>query len=311
MKYYFTIAISFLAFNYTLAQNYVDILKVNASTTADNTFDTSTTKTKIQQIDADLTVPIKINDRLSIITGVMYETFQTKLFEDGNVKTFGSTALKLGANKQFNDHWSGTAVLIPKIASDYNTISGKDIQVGVVGIMKYKKSDNKNFKFGLYYNSELFGPFFVPMVGMYYLSPNKKFETNIMLPLQADVNYKLIPFMNIGVNFNGQIRSYHLTDVNSTHHSTYIARSTNEFYAYLKFNITKGLSLTTKIGQSLGRSYKVFNEGDKVTFGLPATFIGGKREQLNTNFSNGLIFQASLLFRIHLDKKPTEQTHKE
>jgi hypothetical protein len=311
MKHFIFILITLLSFAAIKGQNYVDILKVNASTTPDNTFDTSTTKTKINQIDADLTVPIKINDRFSIITGVMYETFQTKLFEDGNVKTFGSTALKIGANKQFNDRWSGTAVLLPKIASDYKSITGKDFQVGVVGIMKYKKNDNTSYKFGLYYNSELFGPFFVPMVGMYYLSPNKKFETNIMLPLQADLNYKLIPFINVGVNFNGQIRSYHLTDVHSTHHSTYIARSTNEFYAYLKFNVTKSLSITTKVGQSLGRSFKVFEEGDKVTFGLPATFIGGKRQQLNTNFSNGMIFQASLLFRIHLDKKPTEQTNKE
>jgi len=281
----------------------VDILKVNASTTPYNAFDTSSSKTKIDQIDVDLTVPIKINYRLSIISGVMFESFQTKLFEGGNVKTFGSTALKIGANKQFNDHWSGTAVLLPKVATDYKALSGKDIQVGVVGIMKYKKSDHINYKFGMYYNSELFGPFFVPMVGMYYLSPNKKFETNIMLPLQADVNYKLIPFMNIGVNFNGQIRSYHLTDITPTHHSTYIARSTNEFYAYLKFNVTKGLSITTKVGQSLGRSYKVYDEDDKVTFGLPATFIGHKRQQLNTNFSNGMIFQAALIYRFNLEKK--------
>jgi hypothetical protein len=285
------------------SQNYVDILKLNASTTSNNTFDTSTTKTKIDQIDADLTIPIKINDKLSIISGVMYENFKTKLFEDGNAVSFGSVALKLGANKQFNDHWSGTAVLLPKIASDYKSISGKDIQVGIVGIMKYKKTDNMNYKFGLYYNSELFGPFFVPMAGLYYLSPNKKFETNIMLPLQADVNYKVIPFMNVGFNFNGQIRSYHLTDVTPTAHSTYIARSTNEFYGYLKFNVTKSLSITTKVGQSLGRSYKVFDENDKVTFGLPATFIGHKRQQLNSNFSNGLIFQATLLYRFNLEKR--------
>jgi hypothetical protein len=311
MKHFIYILITLLSFSAVKGQNYVDILKVNASTTPDNAFDTSSTKTKIDQLDVDLTIPIKINERFSIISGVMYETFQTKLFEDGNVKTFGSAALKIGANKQFNDHWSGTVVFLPKIASDYKAISGKDFQAGVIGIMKYKKSDNKNFKFGLYYNSELLGPFFVPMVGMYYLSPNKKFETNIMLPLQADVNYKLIPFMHVGANFNGQIRSYHLTDVHSAYHSTYIARSTNEFYAYLKFNVTKSLSITTKVGQSLGRSYKVFEEGDKVTCGLPATFIGGKRQQLNSNFSNGLIFQASLLFRIHLDKKPTVQTNKE
>ena len=303
MKHLFIILIILFNFCELIGQNYLDLLKVNMSSTPYNTFDKSTSETKNDQIDVDLTVPIKINDKFSIISGAMFENFQTKLFEDGNVKTFGSTALKVGANKLINDRWSATAVLLPKIASDYKSISGKDIQFGAIGIMKYKKSDNKNFKFGLYYNSELFGPFFVPMIGMYYLSPNKKIETNIMLPLQADVNYKLIPFINVGLNFNGQIRSYHLTDVTPSFKSTYIARSTNELYAYLKFNATKNISITIKVGQSIGRTYKVFDEGDKVTFGLPATFIGGKRQQINTNFSNGMIFQATLLYRFNLEKK--------
>lgn len=289
---------------FIFSQNYVDLLKLNLNTTNLNTFDSSSSKTQVNELMLDFTIPIKLNEKTSLISGLIYENIQTKLFEDGNVKTFGSTTLKVGANKLINDRWSATAVLLPKIASDYKSISGKDIQFGAIGIMKYKKSDNKNFKFGLYYNSELFGPFFVPMIGMYYLSPNKKFETNIMLPLQADVNYKLIPFINFGLNFNGQIRSYHLTDVTPSFKSTYIARSTNELYAYLKFNTTKNISITIKVGQSIGRTYNVFDEGDKVTFGLPATFIGGKRQQLNTNFSYGMIFQATLLYRFNLEKKP-------
>ena len=289
---------------FIFSQNYVDLLKLNLNTTNLNTFDSSSSKTQVNELMLDFTIPIKLNEKTSLISGLIYENIQTKLFEDGNVKTFGSTTLKVGANKLINDRWSATAVLLPKIASDYKSISGKDIQFGAIGIMKYKKSDNKNFKFGLYYNSELFGPFFVPMIGMYYLSPNKKFETNIMLPLQADVNYKLIPFINFGLNFNGQIRSYHLTDVTPSFKSTYIARSTNELYAYLKFNATKNISITIKVGQSIGRTYNVFDEGDKVTFGLPAKFMGCKRQQLNTNFSNGMIFQGTLLYRFNLEKKP-------
>jgi hypothetical protein len=79
-----------------------------------------------------------------------------------------------------------------------------------------------------------------------------------------------------------------------------VAKSTNELFGYLKFNVTKSISLQTKVGQSFGRSYKVYDDNDKVTLGLPATFIGHKPSQLNSNFSNGLIFQATLLYRLHL-----------
>lgn len=300
MKNFILIINLFLITTYNFSQNYIDILKVNAITTPYNTFETSTSETKINQMDADLTVPIKITDRSSVITGLIYENIQTRLFADEKMKRFGSITLKSGANKQFNDNWSGTMVLLPKIASDYISVGNKDFQLGAIVIMKYKKRDNLNYKFGLYYNSELFGPFFVPMAGMYYLSQDKKFETNIMLPLQADVNYKLLPFMNAGCNFNGQIRSYHLTDITPANHSTYVARSTNEFYAYLKFNVSESISIQTKAGQSVGRSYKVYDENDKVSFGLPALFIGPKRQQLNSNFEDGLIFQVVLLYRYNL-----------
>ena len=289
--------------NYNInSQNYVDILKVNGNTTPINKFDTSSYSTKINEICADLTVPIKLNDNTSLLSGIIYENIQTKLFEDGNIITLNSYTLKLGLNKVFNEKWSGTAVLLPKLSSDFVSVGNKDFQMGGIALIKFKKSSNINYKFGLYYNTELFGPFFVPMVGMYYLSPNKKFETNIMLPLQADVNYKIIPFMNIGFNFNGQIRSYHLTDITPNNHCAYVARSTNEFFAYLKFNLSKSLSIQTKIGRSVGRSYKVYEENDKVNFGLPATFIGPKRHQLNTNFANGQIFQVTLLYRFNLEK---------
>jgi hypothetical protein len=284
----------------TFAQNYVELLKISASTTPNNTFDSSDVKTKINEALVDLSIPIKINSKLAIISGVIYENNQTKLFADGITKTFGSTTLKLGFNKQLTDKWATTIVALPKIASDYNSYNTNDFQLGGVALFKYKKHDNLNYKMGLYYNSELFGPFFVPMVGMYYLSPNKKFETNIMLPLQVDMNYQLFPFMNIGANFNGLTRSSHLNNITDANPNTYVSKVTNELFGYLKFNITKSVSLQTKVGQSFARSYKVYDSRDKVNFGLPLTYVGTKRQQLNSKFSNGLIFQFTVLYRLNL-----------
>lgn len=299
MNKYLLLIRLFLAGSFAFSQNYVDLLKVSASTTPNNTFDSSDVKTSINDLLVDLTVPVKINEGFSVLTGVIYEDMQTKFFADGIVKNFGSTTVKLGFNKQLTEKWSTTVVALPKIASDYNSFTNKDFQVGGIALFKFKKRDNLNFKTGLYYNSELFGPFFVPMLGIYYQSPNKKFEANIMLPLQADVNYQVLPFMNVGVNFSGQIRSYHLNNVTDANPNTYVAKSTNELFGYLKFNFTKSICLQTKLGQSFGRSYKVYDESDKVSFGLPATFIGDKRQQLNSNFSNGMIFQMTFLYRLY------------
>lgn len=283
-----------------VAQQYVDILKLNVNTSPYNTFKNSTSKSMLNEMSADLSIPVKINERFTFLSGFIYEDINTKLFEDGELKNFGALTLKVGMNKQLNDKWSTTLVLLPKLSSDFGPLQSKDFQLGAISIWKLKKSDHLNYKFGMYYNSELFGPFFVPMIGLYYLSDNKKFETNLMLPLQADVNYKVLPFMQAGANFNGQIRSYNLNNVTNEYASTYLVRSTTELYVYLKFNCTKNVSLYTKVGRSFGRSYKVYNSNDKVDMALPMTFLGHHRNQLNTDFSDGLIFQVSLLYRIHL-----------
>lgn len=57
-----------LAGSFAFSQNYVDLLKVSASTTQNNTFDSSDVKTRINNLLVDLKVPIKINEGFSVLT---------------------------------------------------------------------------------------------------------------------------------------------------------------------------------------------------------------------------------------------------
>ena len=294
------VAIIFSISNLVNAQNYLELLKVQAGTTPLNKFDSSLTSSVLNEFLVDATVPIKLNSKSTFITGISFENIQTKLFADQKMHTFSSINLKLGVSHKFNDKFTSTFILLPKGASNFTQLSEKDFQIGAVALFKYKKKANLHYKYGLYYNSERFGPFFVPMFGLYYLSQNNKFEANIMLPLQVDLNYKILPLLNIGFNFNGQGRTYHLSNISPDIKSSYVAKSTNELYAYLKFNIGKSFSLQTKIGQSFARKYRVYDDNDKVTFALPLVFIGDNRKQLNTDFSDGLLFQFVLLFRLDL-----------
>lgn len=293
-------AIIFCISNIINAQNYVELLKVQAGTTSLNKFDSSLTSSVLNEFLVDATVPVKLNSKSTFITGIIFENIQTKLFVDQKMQAFSSINLKLGVSHKFNDKFTSTFIILPKTASNFAQLSEKDFQIGGVALFKYKKKSNLHYKYGLYYNSERFGPFFVPMFGLYYLSQNNKFEANVMLPLQVDLNYKIIPLLNIGVNFNGQGRTYHLSNINPVIKSSYVSKSTNELFAYLKFNIGKSFSLQTKIGQSFWRKYRVYDDNDKVTFALPLAFIGDNRQQLNTDFSDGLLFQFVLLYRLDL-----------
>lgn len=300
MKLFF-IFFNLFVFEYVVSsQNYIDVLKVNLNSTPDAVFDSSESKTRVKEQFLDLTTPIKLNDKWSFITGCIYESIQTKLFADESEKTFGSITLKLGINKAVNDKYAFTIVLLPKIASNYKSIDHKDFQFGTLSLLKYKKNKQLSYKFGFYQNFELFGPLFVPMFGFYYLSTNKKLEANVFFPLQLDVNYKLSNCIFGGINFNGLIRTYHLTDINSSYKSSYLNRSTNDVYAYVKMNVTKNISFQTKVGYSMARKFVVYGDVDRIAFALPAISIGDHRTPLNTKFSNGLLFQISFLYRIHL-----------
>ena len=300
-KYLCFIPLLFLIVN-VFGQNYIDIAKFYYSTTPLNNFENSSARTRLKELGLDLTVPVVINPSHAVLTGLIYERIETKLFESEPEEMISAIALKMGLAIEHSDTWSGTYILLPKLASDFDRITGKDFQLGGIALMKYTKRENMHYKLGLYYNTELSGPFVVPLFGLYYLSLDKKFETNLTLPFLADMNYKLHDRMNIGMNFSGQVRSYHLTKIPTNNNAGYLVKATNELWGYLKFNINKGISIQTKMGYSIGRSYRVYEEDEKITFGSVLVKVGDDRPQLNTDFSNGFVFQATLLYRFIQDK---------
>ena len=145
----------FIIYSITLqAQSYVDVLKLNANTTSLNTFDSSSSSTRVNELSLDLSLPIKLNEQIAIITGVTYENINTKLFGNDGYYNFGSIGLKLGFNKIINETWTYSLVLLPKLASDFGTLQSKDFQMGAIGILKYTKNENFNYKMALYAKRE-------------------------------------------------------------------------------------------------------------------------------------------------------------
>ena len=102
-----------------------------------------------------------------------------------------AVGLNIGLHSKYNEKWEATYMAIPKLASDFNGVSHKDFQFGYLALFNYVKRQSLKFKFGVYGNSEKYGSLIVPIFGLYYLSPNEKFEMNLNLPLLADLNYKL------------------------------------------------------------------------------------------------------------------------
>ncbi len=285
-----------LANFYCNAQNYVDILRLGYGNTFKNNFEDTNSSTDIGTFEADITLPLVINENNALITGVIYTRNWLQVFpEDDNV-ILNRTVLKIGLATTFSEKYSSTIVLLPKITSDYVNVSSDDYYIGGIGILKYKKNENLAYKFGLYASQEAYGFFTTPIIGWYYLSPNKKFEMDMTLPIAADVNYK-VGALTLGVDFFGVGGSYKLHKENLN--NKYVGVGTLNFAGYSQIELVKHIELRGKLGYTTSK-YEVYDTNDKIDFGLAAFNFGDNRTQLNPKISGSAYFKLELIYRFNI-----------
>jgi len=282
------------------AQNYIDIVNFSYANTPLNNFENASEKTKVEEFGLQLTFPVVLNEKTVILTGLSVNNSRVRLDRFiPNYTSLSKIRLQLGLNYVYSAKWTGTYVLLPALSSDFDIVSKEDFQIGFLSLFTYKKRGNLKYKIGVYANSEKFGPLISPLLGLYYISPNKKFETNILLPGQFDINYQVLEKTVFGVNFDGMTSSYNLHGSIYSSEGEYVARSSSELYSYLQFQFGKSLYLKTKVGYSISRTYKVFKNNDKVDLSLSSLYFDDNRTSLNNNFEKGAIFKVELLYRIH------------
>jgi len=292
-----------------ISQNYVDIFKTGYSETFNNDFDKTSESTSIKSFDVGLTVPVVLNEKHAFITGIDFSTNNLQLFPDAERTNLYSSILKVGLASTYDKRWSSTLIFLPKIASDYENISSEDLYFGGLALIKYQKTENLKYRFGIYGSTEAFGFFTTPIIGWYYLSPNKKFEMDVSLPIAADINYNLGK-TTIGLDYYGIGRSFALHSEDQP--NTYVDLSSLEFATYFQYNLfEKSTLLRAKLGYS-SNNYEVYANSDEIDLGLSAFSFGDNRAQLNPDLSGGFFLKFEAIYRFQLSKSepalPKKQT---
>ena len=280
-------------------QNYFDLANVSYTITPSNNFEMSNGSTTVEEFALELNLPIIINDKTIVLTGFYGNRTRLSLDANSPSTALNQIRLNIGLNRTFNETWSGTFLVLPKIVSDKVSFEKDNVQLGFLSLFTKQKRDNLKYKYGLYLNSEEFGLLVVPILGLYYKSPDQKFETNLNLPIFADANYKIGKKTWIGMDFNGLGTSYNLTDQDYTSNGAYVFKESNELACYLRYQMNKSLYLNATFGYAISRNYEVYDSNDKINWALTAFYFGDDRTQLNERFRDGAIFRMELLYRIH------------
>ncbi len=292
------LVILFLIFPFiSFSQEYVDLLRIGYGQTFNNDFEGVDSSTYVKSLEAGLTFPVVLNENHALITGADFNRNNLQIFPEAEYTSLYSTNLKLGMASTWSKKWSTTIVLLPKIASDYKNISSDDFYFGGFALLKLMKNENLKYRFGIYASQEAFGFFTTPILGWYYLSPNKRFEMDMSLPISADVSYKL-GITTVGVDYFGIGRSYNVHYENAP--TVYADLSSLEFASYLQFNaLEESVLLRAKLGYS-SNNYEVYADGEEIDLGVSAFSFGDDRTQLNPSLNGGIFFKLEAIYRFHI-----------
>ncbi|WP_424289217.1 DUF6268 family outer membrane beta-barrel protein [Eudoraea sp.] len=299
MKYR-TILIFMVCCSFSYAQDYIDIGKFFVSTTPQNSFNRENAgSTAIHEFGLQIDFPIVLDSTKALLIGGFAN--RTDVFLDPSLSEASQLYIvgaKIGLNQVYNEKWSGTYLLFPKMATDFSSGFRRGFQFGVLALFSHTKTKKLKYSYGLFYNSEEFGPLIVPIFGIYYKSPNDRLEASILLPLLVDINYTLGKRTNIGSNFDGIGNSFAIS--NPSFPDTYVNRNTNDLYFYFEYELTSSLNIRFKTGYSFFRNYRIYDENDKVDLSISSIYLGDNRTILNTDFKDGFVFKAVLRYRFNL-----------
>jgi hypothetical protein len=281
------------------AQDYVDIFKLSLNNATlgnvDNDYETS-----VNNLNMEVYYPKKLSEKAVLLTGFTVENTRLNLSPSSDRSSLTMTRLNLGIKYQHSEKWSGTYVLLPKLASDFENINSNAFQFGGLAVLDYQYNETSKVKFGLYASSENHGSTITPLIGLWHRSKDSKFYINATLPIRMDANYALSKSFSIGSDLATSIKSYNL-GLNS---DFYTQEESIRFALYAALGLMdNSIILRGKVGFDT-TDYGVFDSNEKVgaqvlTFPLSTD----KRFRINSEFDSSLYIGFDAVYRFDLTKE--------
>lgn len=239
----------------TFSQPFVDILQLNHQR-MQTTYDGSGNKHVTQNSFANLMLPIQIDSNNVFIFRLNTERMQ--YMREQNSDIYYQMIGGLGWQHHFNKKWNVTAILMPKITSDLiDPVNKFDYQYGGTLLFQYKPKANIRYKFGSFYNTEPFGNFFVPLLGVDW-QINEKNWVYGNLPLNMRFEHRFADKLYAGAGVRIYGRSYRIS---SQGNHDYLWNQENQLKLFADYYITPSMVVYAEAGRSIGYGLRRFKDG--------------------------------------------------
>jgi hypothetical protein len=280
-----------------ISQPFVDILNTSFQSLNTTYKDSSKISNNTSNYYLNLTIPIKIDTQNTVIVRFYGENLHTAATINNQALSFNvsSALLPIGLQHETKSKkWRYLGLVMPKLSGHLREeTTNKDVQLGGYGLATYTKSDKFKIKFGLFYNREFFGNFFVPLFGIDW-RVNDRFQIYGVLPTNYRLEYAVVKQkLYAGLAFKSYTRSYHIDLHNGTDSSNvYVRNNELQAKAFVDFYIAKSFVLFGEFGRTINYSPKLYWSGGK---DLVTNF------NLYSPIKDNFFFNVGLAYRIRFD----------
>ncbi|TAH42814.1 MAG: hypothetical protein EYC69_04385 [Bacteroidetes bacterium] len=284
MKYHISAFLLCMQVLTSTAQPFFDLFTLHnqwSKPSIDGANDSADINTSI--FETSLTIPIKIRkDVLAISPSYSSASLKPDYADRIN---FQSMMLSLAFIKQWkNEKYKTSFVFISRSNKDPEIKSiNESLQWGGAIVQSIKKTEKLKYKFGLYYNSEFFGPFILPLAGIDW-NINERLNLFGLLPGSMNLEYKLSKKVHLGFAFRSITNSYRQAL------NTFIRINDNHLKLFVDFYMFKKHVFTLEAGHSVLRKYK------------PGIRINGETSYIDFDVNDGYLIKIAYAFRFRLDE---------
>jgi hypothetical protein len=277
-----------------VSQPFFDILNIKYQYFPSQYFKNDSIEKTGKEINATLMVPFVQKDSSTIIAGINYKRINSNdIVNSFSLYSFG---VWIGYEYKWkNKKWSTTGFFIPKISADEFSLNGKNVQYGGVVLVKYRCSENLHYHLGLYYNRELFGNYFIPLIGINWKASEKIFVYG-NLPATINMEYKISSSLYSGLSYNSFTATYAL---HGEFKEYYLKEGDDPIgYAqlrlFLNWYVKKSFVLFFEPGVTYKRTYRLINySNEEFNYGTSGSL---------SKTRNGFFLMAGMAYRIRFDK---------
>jgi len=253
-KIQFQIAAFFLFTTIGFAQPYTDLASFTYQYFSSNYKNLPDLKNQTDNYLLNLFYPKQFKNGNTFLLKINAELLHSSInLNENNTSKVSSVAMPIGFQwVSKNKKWKTVLMGIPKLASNFESaLTSKDFQYGGLLLENYDVNEKLKLKFGLYYNREAFGNFFVPLLGVDWKATDRIYFYGI-LPSNYKIEFNVVKNkVYTGLDFKWLTRSFNLSD---SQPNNYMRFDEVFLKGFAECFIFKNVLLTAETGYSFGKS---------------------------------------------------------